>query len=111
MEGNERIVLYRPEDPVVDGTTGQPIPSEPTQVIAYALRQDRGGRETAYADQQAGNWLTRFRIRRLPGNEDLNENWYLADGRGLIYDIESRTEVMGRRTHWFIFAIRRTTRS
>ena len=107
MEGNERIILYRPGDPVVDGY-GQVLHlSKPTQVVAYAFRQDRGGRETAYSDQQAGNWLTRFKIRRFPGNEDLNENWYLADGRGEIYDIEARTEVMGRRTHWFIYATRR----
>ena len=106
MEGNERITLYRPGSPVVD-SYGQSTPTAPTEIIAYALRQDRGGRETAYADQQAGNWLTRFRIRRLPGNEDLDENWYLADGRGTLYDIEARTEVMGRRTHWFIYATRR----
>ena len=106
MEGNERITLYRPGELVPD-SYGQVSPSEPTVVIAYALRQDRGGRETIYSDQQSGNWQTRFEIRRFPSNEDLDEKWYLVDGRGTVYDIELRTEVKGRRTHWWIYTVRR----
>ena len=105
MEGNERIILYRPGPPMVD-SYGQVTPTY-TEIVAYARREDRGGRETAFADQQAGSWLTRFEIRRFPGNEDLDEKWYLADGRGTIYDIEARTEARGRNAKWFIYAVRR----
>ena len=105
MEGNERITLYRPNDSDAD-SYGQ-ITTDFQKVEAYALRQDRGGRETTYSDQNAGKWQTRFKIRRFPKNEDLDEKWFLVDGRGILYDIESRTEFMGRRTHWLIYAIRR----
>ena len=106
MEGNERITLYQPGLPETDDY-GQVTYGEPVPIVCYARRQDRGGRESVYADQQLGNWSTRFEIRRFAINEELNEKWYLEDVYGIIYDIVSRTEARGSRIFWWIYAVRR----
>ena len=106
MEGNERLTLEIPGEATED-SYGQQRASEPTRLFVYARRQDRGGREGRFADTLAGVWSTRFEIRRFPSTEAITEKWGLVDGYGRRYDIEAISEAMGRRTHWWIYAVRR----
>ena len=111
-EGTHKIILTRPRQGVQDdrGQLVIPEPSASDIFTVYARRQDRGGRETIYADTRSGNWSTRFEIRRTPKLDRLNSDWDLADTFGRDYDIEAVDEVGNRRTHFWIYAIRRDIR-
>ena len=109
-EGTERITLYQPGQ-TRDDSYGQNTPGEAKEYPGiYAMRRDRGGREVLYSDVQAGNWQTIFEIRRYPSIEEIDESWFLRDGRGVVYDIESVAEGQMKFpvTHLVIRAIRRT---
>ena len=61
MEGNEKLTLFCPEDKRQDEYGQQKNVYK--EIKVYARRQDRGGRETGYADTLGGQWQTEVEIR------------------------------------------------
>ena len=130
MEGYEQIILEQPPDRLPVNAAGETDMSAVLKEYAwhddfsgrdhrritfwrvYAVRRDRGGREALFADARGGNWNTRFEVRRTSALEAISEKWSLADVRGNRYDIEAIDDAAVRRNrHWWIYAVRRVTRS
>ena len=106
MEGNEKLKLYRPEG-MKQNAVGQQE-NIYTEIVVYARRQDRGGRETVYSDTIGGQWQTRFEIRAAPSVMGASEDWRLEDAYGVRYNIEAVTfaPFWGGRRFMYLFALR-----
>jgi len=106
VEGNERLILRRPDAETQD-SYGQPR-NIYTDIVVYARRQDRGGREGVYNDTRGGQWQTRFEIRATPGLMNVSEDWGLFDGYGNEHNLEAVIFAPywgGRRFLW-LYAVR-----
>ena len=106
MEGNERLILLKPDTESRDGL-GQQI-NNFISIKVYARRQDRGGRESVYSDTRAGQWQTRFEIRATPSVISMDETWLLEDSRGQRHNIEgvSYAPIFGGRRFLYIYVVR-----
>jgi len=128
MEGTEPITLRQPPDGFKKDSLGgvdrsAPIdiaagagfkrnPEHYTDWTAFAVRDDREGRERLFIDRTAkgGEWITRFEIRIFPELEALSEKWGLVDQRGNEYNIQSITVASHSDRHFWIYSKRYQSR-
>ena len=106
MEGNEKITLKQPSTIKRDNVGQQQ--DDYKEIIVYARRQDRGGREGVYSDTRGGQWQSRFEIRATPSLLKVSEEWQLIDGYNSPHNIEAVSFAPywgGRRFIW-IYTIR-----
>ena len=89
LEGDRPLRLYYPDDD---------HPSGWRSYVAYARRQDRGGRVDGGDDMRHGEWTTAFVIR-TPILATLRPmpDWRVRDEFGEQYTVEAVIEVPGSR--------------